>query len=359
VKGRRILRRSALAATRGSAFAWLVDALDRVTRARPDALAVLTYHRISDPARSQLLYPGLISAGPSEFEEQMRFLAARHRPLSLEELLAARRGEARLPLRSVLVTFDDGYRDFAEEAWPVLRRQGIPVVLFIPTAYPGDPGRAFWWDKLFGALTAARPTQSVETPVGTLRLVSGADRLSAFRRLRSLVRSLPHDEAMGVVDQLCDALGSRPAQSSVLSWPELRELRSEGVVLAPHSRTHPLLDRIPVEAAREEILGSLEDLEREAGPLSRVFAYPAGGENPEVVRVLAEERFELGFTTVRGTNDLREANWLRLRRINVGRASTLPLLRAQLLPWWKGLRSKEGGSQTPNTLRLQHTPLKR
>jgi hypothetical protein len=119
------------------------------------------------------------------------------------------------------------------------------------------------------------------------------------------------------------------------------------------------LDRIPVEAAREEILGSLEDLEREAGPLSRVFAYPAGGENPEVVRVLAEERFELGFTTVRGTNDLREADWLRLRRINVGRASTLPLLRAQFLPWWNGFRSKEGGSQNPNTLRLQHTPLKR
>jgi hypothetical protein len=111
--------------------------------------------------------------------------------------------------------------------------------------------------------------------------------------------------------------------------------------------------------AREEIVGSLGDLAREAGPVSRVFAYPAGGENPEVVRVLEEEGFELGFTTERGTNDLREADWLRLRRINVGRASTLPLLRAQLLPWWKGLRSNEGGSQTAKTVRLQHTALKR
>ena len=354
-----MLRRSALAATRGRGFAWLVEALDRATSARPDALAVLTYHRIGDPAQAQLLYPGLISAGPSEFEEQMRFLAARHRPLSLEELLAVRRGEARLPLRSVLVTFDDGYRDFAEEAWPILRRQGIPVVLFVPTAYPGDPGRAFWWDRLYGALSSAGPTRTIETPVGALPLVSSADRISAYRRLRGLVSSLPHEEAMGVVDDLCDALGAPPAQSSVLSWPELRGLRSEGVVLAPHTRTHPLLDRVPVEVAREEIVGSFEDLAREAGPASRVFAYPAGGENPDVVRVLEEEGFELGFTTERGTNDLREADWLRLRRINVGRASTLPLLRAQLLPWWNGLKSNEGGSQTAKTVRLQHTALKR
>jgi peptidoglycan/xylan/chitin deacetylase (PgdA/CDA1 family) len=354
-----MLRRSALAATRGRGFAWLVEALDRATSARPDALAVLTYHRISDPARSHFLYPGLISAGPSEFEEQMRFLAARHRPLSLEEVLAVRRGEARLPLRSVLVTFDDGYRDFAEEAWPVLGRQGIPVVLFIPTAYPGDPRRAFWWDRLFGALTTAGPTRSVETPVGNLRLVSGADRLSAFRRLRSLVRSLPHDEAMGVVDQLCDSLGGRPPQATVLSWPELRRLHAEGVVLAPHSRTHPLLDRVPLEAAREEILGSLEDLAHEVGTAPRVFAYPAGGENVEVARLLREEGFDLGFTTERGTNDVREVDWLRLRRINVGRASTLALLRAQLLPWWKGSRSNKGGSRTPNTLSLEHTASKR
>ena len=353
-----MIRRSALAATRGRGFAWLVDKLDQATRARPDALAILTYHRIADSTQSELLYPGLISAGPAEFEEQMRFLAARHRPLGLGQLVAVRREEAQLPLRSVLVTFDDGYRDFAEEAWPILKRHGIPVVLFVPTAYPGNPGRAFWWDTLYGALSSAE-SQTIETPVGTLRLGSSSDRMSAFRRLRGLVRSLPHADAMTVVDDLCDSLGARPPQATVLAWPELRRLHTEGVVLAPHSRTHPLLDRIPLEAAREEILGSLGDLAHEVGTVPRVFAYPAGGENAEVARLLREEGFELGFTTERGTNDLREADWLRLRRINVGRASTLALLRAQLLPWWKGPRSNEGGSRTPNTLSLEHTAPKR
>jgi peptidoglycan/xylan/chitin deacetylase (PgdA/CDA1 family) len=359
VSGRRLLRRSAAAAARGRGFAWLVDALERASRPQPGVLAVLTYHRVDDPARSPDLYPGLISATPSEFEDQMRFLASRYHALSLDELLAVRRGAARLPVRSVVVTFDDGYRDFADEAWPILERHGIPVVLFVPTAYAGDPARAFWWDRVYGALSSATPAQPVETPVGALRLASTSDRLVAFRRVRSRVQSLPHPEAMAFVDDFCDALGAAPARSTVLDWTELRRLRSEGVALAPHSRTHPLLDRLSPEAAREEILGSADDLVREVGDADRVFAYPGGGESPEVGRVLADEGFELAFTTERGTNDVHATNWLRLRRINVGPASGLTLIRAQLLPWWARMSRQEGGSRTANTLEPSQTVSRR
>ena len=359
MSGRRLLRRSAAAAARGRGFAWLVDALERASRPQPGALAVLTYHRVDDPARSPQLYPGLISATPSEFEEQMGFLASHYHTLSLDELLAVRRGATRLPLRSVVVTFDDGYRDFAEEAWPILKRHGIPVVLFVPTAYAGDPARAFWWDRVYGALSSVTPTQPVETPVGALRLASTSDRLAAFRQVRGRVQTLPHPEAMAFVDDFCDALGGAPARSPVLNWAELRRLRSDGVALAPHSRTHPLLDRLPQEEVREEILGSADDLAREVGDGYRVFAYPGGGESSEVGRVLAEEGFELAFTTERGTNDVRAANWLRLRRINVGPASGLTLIRAQLLPWWARVSRQEGGSRTANTLEPSHTVSKR
>jgi peptidoglycan/xylan/chitin deacetylase (PgdA/CDA1 family) len=313
----------------------------------------LTYHRVDLAERSPFLYPGLISAEPADFEEQMRYLAARWRPISLAELLAARRGEARLQPRSVLVTFDDAYRDFAEIAWPLLARHGIPVTLFVPTAYPGDAGLAFWWDRLYGALASTTRTAPLSSPAGQLALATEADRLRAFRRLRSHLKSLPHEQAMENVDELCRELEAPPAASAVLTWPELRELSSEGVALAPHSRTHPRLDQLPAEAARAEIVGSLEDLERELGETPRVFAYPGGAHDARLARMLDEEGFELAFSTGRGTNDIRRADWLYLRRINVGRASGLPLVRAQLLPWWPwALAPNEGGSRFANGFRL-------
>ena len=348
VRGMSVLRRPALATARTRAFGGLVNGLERSARPRPGTLAVLTYHRVSHPGGTPHLYPGLIGASPAEFEEQMELLASRYRPLALEELLAVRRGEAELPVRSVLVTFDDAYRDFETEAWPILRRHGVPVLLFVPTAYPGG-ALSFWWDRLYGALASSTP-RILESPVGQLRLDSSSNRSEAFRRLRGLVKSLPHDQGMALVDEVCDALDAPPAPSAVLDWNALRRLREQGVVIAPHSRTHPLLDQVSLESAREEIVGSYEDLVRELGSAPRVFAYPAGGESSEIANVLAEERFELAFTTQRGTNDVRDGNWLRLRRINVGRASTIPLLRAQLLPWWGRPRPRPGGSRTPYTL---------
>jgi hypothetical protein len=56
-----------------------------------------------------------------------------------------------------------------------------------------------------------------------------------------------------------------------------------------------------------------------------------------VVRMLAAEGFEAAFTTVRGTNRVRDARWLRLKRINVGRRTSVPVLRAQLLSFEIGI----------------------
>ncbi|HYY76594.1 MAG TPA: polysaccharide deacetylase family protein, partial [Gaiellaceae bacterium] len=189
-----MLRRTVSRASRRPGFSRFVTLLERAARPRPGTLAVLTYHRVDEPARTPHLYPGLISATPEEFEEQMRFLARNHRLLSLSELLAVRRGEASPPARSVMVTFDDAYRDVAEHAWPIMRRHGIPLTLFVPTAYPDEPGRAFWWDRLYASLLGRGAVLS--TPLGDLPVRMEEDRNRAFRLLREHVKSLPHDRAM-------------------------------------------------------------------------------------------------------------------------------------------------------------------
>jgi peptidoglycan/xylan/chitin deacetylase (PgdA/CDA1 family) len=93
------------------------------------------------------------------------------------------------------------------------------------------------------------------------------------------------------------------------------------------------MNRVSLEEVRAEAVGSLRDLEREIGPVPPIFAYPSGGFNDAVVRVLKREGFALAFTTVRGINDLGAADRLRMRRINIGRRTTLAVLRARLLPW--------------------------
>ncbi|HKN94985.1 MAG TPA: polysaccharide deacetylase family protein, partial [Thermoleophilaceae bacterium] len=297
-------------------------------------LTVLTYHRVERRGVRPELDPALVSAEPEEFERHVGWLARRTNPISLVELVDVKRGLACLPARAVLVTFDDAYRDFAVHAWPILRRHAVPVALFVPTGYPAHDLRCFWWDRLHAALWRTPRLDPIDTPAGRLSLATDDDRRRAHRALARWVADAPHDDAMASVELICTSLGEPETASPLLDWDELRALAREGVTLAPHTRTHPRLDRVSLSRARDEIAGSRDDLAREIpGAVPPAIALPGGGHQAGLGRILTEEGFELAFTTRRGPNLLPRADWLRLRRSNVGRRTTLPVLKAQLAPW--------------------------
>ena len=313
-----------------------LGALSRLDPGRPDVVAVLTYHRIAEPGAP--VPPGLASTDRASFDRQMAMLAGAYHPITLAELVARRDGGPALPPRSVLVTFDDGYRDFADVAWPILRARGIPVVLFVPTGAPGG-GAPFWWDRLHRAIREAAAASSWVTPAGTLRITSAAERDDAYRRLRGTVKRLPSDEAAALVDALVAELAGRSAAAKanppaveVLGWPDLVALASAGVTLAPHSRTHPQLTRVSDTALDEEIGGSRDDLaQRLDSPPSPAFAYPSGEHSARVRDAVERNGFTVAFSTERGLNDLRtRIDWYAIRRINVGRRTSESAIRAQL-----------------------------
>ena len=320
-------------ASRSKAVSHLIARLERLDVQRPDLLRVLTYHRIDEPDAQPDLDPGLISATPAMFNEQMKYVASRYRVVSTAELLEARRSRTALPPRSVLVTVDDAYCDFESNAWPILKKHGIPVTLFVPTGYPDRPDRAFWWDRLYQAVCR----MNHPSDFGTVRERNGHDdcpkNRKVFWRLKNWIKSLPHDRAMASVDRICAVSENSQPKNHVLGWQALRRLAGEGVALAAHSQTHPLMNHLSGDEARREAAGSRRDIEREVGPTLPVFAYPGGGFDESVVQALRAERFALAFTTARGMNDLQHADPLRLRRINVGARTSQPVFGAQLLPW--------------------------
>lgn len=315
----------------------VVDLVAGWDRGRRDQLAILTYHRIDVPADD--LYPGLISATPEAFDRQVAWLAARYHPVSLAEVLARRDGGPALPRRSVLITFDDGYRCFGDHAWPTLQRYGVPAALFVPTAYPDDPGRMFWWDRLHRAIAATTEPGPLATPVGRLDLATADQRGRSFRGLRSAIKDLPNERAIAVVDEVIAALGGDPerpatAGPTVLGWDVLRALASAGAEIGIHTRTHPILDRLPDAELDHEIGGARDDLERGLRGLGvPAIAYPNGNHSPAALAAVERAGLRLGFTTRRGTNDVRRPSWLTMRRINVSRSANQAALTAQLHGW--------------------------
>ena len=107
-------------------------------------IPVLMYHRIADDGPPDLA-PYRVS--PADFERQLLFMRRRgFRSVSLAEWRAARRAGS-LGGRPVLLTFDDAYVDFRENAWPLLKRYDFSAHVFIPT---DKVGGAADWDRHYG-----------------------------------------------------------------------------------------------------------------------------------------------------------------------------------------------------------------
>lgn len=294
-------------------------------------LRALTYHRVTAVSGDTPLNPRLISATPEVFDLQMQYLARHYRVVSIEEVLEALEQPKRLPKRAVLLTFDDAYVDFLP-AWDILKKYRHPATLFVPTAFPAEPAKGFWWDRLFRSFVSTAKLAIEVKPLGILRLDTAECRRTSLRLVQDHIKKIPHAEAMVLVDQVCEDLGQASnGLRCVLDWDDLRRLAKEGVALGAHTRNHPVLTKVTPEEAREEVLGSQQDLKREIGYCFPIFCYPAGAHDDSTVEMLRQEGFKLAFTTCDGFNELGTTDPLRLCRINITPRTSLSIFRIRLL----------------------------
>ncbi len=318
---RAAIERVADVVIRGSGVLTLVR---RVDAREAQVLRVLAYHRVVDPLRDPIRGdPGVISATPETFATQIRLLARHYAPIGVSELEAGMRGGRPLPRRAVLVTFDDAYRDFLVNAWPVLREYRVPAILFVPSAYP-DRARSFWWDELWQMFSRSTAPEASLPGLGRVDLRTVRGRWATMVRLRREMRALSpagvHQRMAELRLSLGVAVGST---SAVLGWEELRTLAREGVTIASHGRRHASMPSLTESEIVEEIDGAQADMQRELGAVARIFAYPFGHYDPRGASVLKSRGFLAAFGTVPGQNKMPLADPFKILRQSVNAEHSL------------------------------------
>lgn len=278
---------------------------------------ILLYHRVVTLDTD----PQLLSVTPEHFAEHLEFLSENYNPISLSELsLALKAGK--IPDKSVVITFDDGYADNLWNAQPLLEKHGIPATVFVTSGFIGSD-REFWWDDLERLLLlpdelpdqleliikeekrnwdltrgiANRPGQGYETNLKPWNVTLTSDpgpQYAVYRDLHRLLKPLPHEQQESILSTLAQWAGvARTGRETYrpLTLGELRELdRGDLIEVGAHTITHTMLSMQPVEVQREEITRSREWLEEVLGHQVQSFSYPFGGradfdeETMEIVR---------------------------------------------------------------------------
>jgi peptidoglycan/xylan/chitin deacetylase (PgdA/CDA1 family) len=294
----------------------------------------LEYHRIDELSAEPDLDPGLISATPQEFRSQMELVAERYNVVSIRTVLAAQRGETSLPAGAVLITFDDGYRDFAEHAWPVLREFSLPAVLFVPTAFPDQSdGTGFWWDRLYAGLRRSDDGVVCLPDLDEFDLAEPSGRRLALRACVQHVKSLPHANAMQWVASAMESLGEVPPLPGVIGWERLRELAGQGLDICAHSHQHALSTQLTEDEFVADLTTCQARLKHELGEgvSAPVLAWPANATSQQVQNVARDLGFEMAFGGCRGVARIPSDNPMNVMRVPVLRYDRA-LFRAQLRP---------------------------
>jgi peptidoglycan/xylan/chitin deacetylase (PgdA/CDA1 family) len=275
-----------------------------VKRRKTRNVQIFVYHRVNDE-----LDPFFPAIPTGLFAKQMDYLASNFKVLSLEEAVERMKRQD-VPDNAVAVTFDDGYRDNFLNAFPVLQRLSIPATIFLATGAV-DSRKVLWHDRMFSAF---RETQvpfldgfdsgSQRYPLRTLQ-----EKVLVQREVLKFLRTLKDDERSCWIDRLIERLqvvDRKEVPHLMLTWDEVKIMHGSGISFGSHTATHPVLSKLSLDKAREEIYESKKAIEEKLGVAVKTFAYPSGNKedyNEAAKNILKEAGYICALTAIFGTNE--------------------------------------------------------
>ena len=287
---------------------------------------ILMFHRVqpraSEVFENHLGLPSLIIS-VENFRELLDFVKKHFHCTSLSAFSQSSINGEKMTNSLCALTFDDGYRDFLQYAWPALHRRDLPVTVFLPTAMIGTPAR-FWWDELYHACMTSESfaADSFVEPMNVLvkRLLNlpKDKRSTLVYQVIDAVQGWPQEDLQRLIKALAAKQNGNCAASenALLDWEEIRELHRDGVQFGSHTRRHCNLKTLSSEEAKQEIETSKHELEDILHEPVATFAFPGGHITDETVRLLAASGYTLACSTRLGLNRLGE-DLFRLRRVNM------------------------------------------
>ena len=298
---------------------------------------VIGYHRVTDDyARKSVDHIPAMFISTKMLERQLDWLAGNFELVDPDRITELVEGTATAKRTPLLITFDDGYQDVYEHAFPILKRKGIPAIVFVVTdlvgtkglqlhdrlylllegLYPVVSASHFWWKTILEeagitATTRTAPNHVPKSPETMMRaLFTSQPRAKLERLIKILYRYT------GIEDRLKEDLYTA-------DWSMLGAMQRAGINIGSHTRNHALLTNESPAELKDELDGSRRTLAKMLGTDARHFAYPDGRFNKSVVEAVHAAGYRAAYTTC-GHRDTNYPGLTIPRRLMWERSSVDP-----------------------------------
>ena len=294
-------------------------------------LFVLNYHRVGDASTSPY-DPGTFSCSADEFNLQIGWLKERYDIVSLNDAIEIIHSR-RLPRRnSVLLTFDDGYRDNYDTAFPIMQKHGVTGTFFLSTLFVGS-GVLPWWDQIAWLVKASRKRRiAIGYPYGKDIDISEDVRAQSLRELLKDFKNPKTEDSERFIAELAEACGvtrvDHVLDPCFLTWEEAREMKQAGMCFGSHTHSHSILGRLPYHQQVSELTTSKLLMEKELDMAINTLAYPVGSVSSfgdDSYRALSTADYQTAFSFYSGVNVPGRIHPLDVMRIGINQDTRMSL----------------------------------
>jgi peptidoglycan/xylan/chitin deacetylase (PgdA/CDA1 family) len=266
---------------------------------------ILMLHRVlANDRAADLPHRNELCVGPKAFEHLLGWLKKYFECVPLMEILQP--GTPRSERPKIALTFDDGWRDNALNAFPLLKKYQVPASIFLSTDFIGSRQR-FWWESLGETLWRSHGEKARVHLIECLQQIGRPlpvllDDLDVQRRSLALLhflqslKTLPPSELYRLTDQC-------PEESlpQALDWHQVRALEASGLIrFGPHGASHTILTGLDDQRLDEELSRSRTALQNGCNRPLPVYCYPNGNHDARVREHVADHDFPFALGTVAG-----------------------------------------------------------
>jgi len=268
---------------------------------------ILGYHHIipEKDIRYKIIEPGMYVTTET-FEMHIDYLSSYYNWGTLDELVTEGNVEGKC-----YITFDDGWSDNYEYAYPILKKYSIPATIFISTNHINNnhwpwPERFFYYaykaspdmfkdlNKLIGMVLSQNciPFQMNHKFNNSHKIAQYI--VSVFKELENNILVDLMEDIDDFMSPIYDDIGNiKP----FLTWNQIKEMSENKIIFGAHTHNHVILTRTPLTTAREEIVTSKRELARNISKEIDLFCYPNGNFNQDIIDILKDEGLKLAVTT--------------------------------------------------------------
>jgi peptidoglycan/xylan/chitin deacetylase (PgdA/CDA1 family) len=264
---------------------------------------ILMYHRVARDLPEEIHDPAMYVTSRT-LAMHIQEISTYFDIVSLESCMSSKAGKRGL----CAITFDDGWADNYEVAFPVLRKLGVPATIFLPVDMIGSR-QGFWFENLqyLAAKMCRQDRRDDFVHYFSSRVPAWIRKGIHHEHLNELVvrlKGLPAPMIDMIVLQAFEIHGIEPpAGGHAMNWEQVREMGAHGITFGSHGLHHYILPRVTSGVKYAEISRSWTTLQQTRVPAAPFFSYPNGDWDEECLSLVKEAGYRGAVTTQIGTNN--------------------------------------------------------